>query len=79
MYHLKQYESAFAHNPRRNLYIENLITGVNTFSRAKILYAKAKDLFAAASMSLREWASIAKKILWNYSCKKTRLPNEAWY
>ena len=37
--------------------MDNIITGVNTYDEAKLLYTEAKSLFAAASMNLREWAS----------------------
>ena len=40
-----------------------MITGVDTLSDAKDLYAEAKSLFAAASMNLREWASNSKEFM----------------
>ena len=39
-----------------NIYVDNVITGVDTLSDAKDLYIEAKSPFAAASINLREWA-----------------------
>lgn len=33
--------------------MNNMITGANTIEEAKVLYAEAKSLFTAASMTLR--------------------------
>ena len=46
---------------QRDLYVDNLITGVSTVDEAKPLYAHSKTLFEAASMNLREWGSNCKE------------------
>ena len=61
--HLKQSECPLAQHLQRNIYVNNLITGVNTLNQAKTLYSEAKSLFAAASMNLREWASNSKELM----------------
>ena len=38
-----------------------MVTGVRSVSEAKKLYTEAKDLFAKASMNLREWGSNSKQ------------------
>ena len=62
-YHLKQSEAPLAQHLQRNIYVDNLITGVNTLNQAKTLYSEAKSLFATASMNLREWASNSKELM----------------
>ena len=39
---------------QRDLYVDNLITGVRTVDEAKLLYTGDKNLFETASMNLRE-------------------------
>ena len=48
---------------KENIYVDNVITGVDTLSDAKDLYTKAKSLFAVAFMNLREWASNYKEFM----------------
>jgi len=42
---------------KRDIYVDNMITGVDTLSEAKDLNVESKSLFTSASMNLREWAS----------------------
>jgi len=56
-YHLQQNENQLAEVLKRDIYVDNVITGVNTVEEAKALYNEAKSLFGATSMNLREWAS----------------------
>jgi len=62
-YHLQQSDNQFAEVLKRDIYVDNIITGVNTIEEAKALYNEAKSLFAAASMNLREWASNSKQFM----------------
>ena len=45
----------------RDIYVDNLITGVGTIDEAKLLYDVAKSLFETVSMNLREWTSNCKE------------------
>ena len=40
-----------------DIYVENLITGVNSVPEAKALFTKAKAMFNDGSMNLRSWIS----------------------
>ena len=62
-YHLHQSDLPVAKKIKEDIYVDNVITGVDTLSNAKDLYAEAKSLFAAASMNLREWASNLKEFM----------------
>ena len=54
-HHLQENNNQFAKLIQRDIYVDNITTGVNTYDEAKLLYTEAKSLFAAASMNLREW------------------------
>ncbi|CAG2200117.1 unnamed protein product [Mytilus edulis] len=56
-YRLDTYKNATAANIRENIYVDNVITGVDSTENAVILYKEAKQIFSDASMKLREWAS----------------------
>ena len=56
-YHLQQIDNQFAEVVKQDIYVDNIVTGVNAIEEAKTLYSEAKSLFATASMNLREWAS----------------------
>ena len=56
-YHLQRSGNRFAEVIKRDIYVDNLITGVSTIEEAKDLYNEGKSLFGTASMNLREWAS----------------------
>ena len=43
--------------------MDNLITGVQNVSEGVKLYTEAKQIFATASMNLREWASNSKELM----------------
>jgi len=45
------------------MYIDNMITGVETSTQADELYKEAKTLCQSASMNLREWASNSSEFL----------------
>ena len=54
MYHLKQAGTPIAECLQRDIYVDNLITGVGNLQEAKHVYAESKSLFSSASMNLRE-------------------------
>ena len=60
-YHLRSSDNLLVKHIHRDIYVDNLITGVDTIDKGKSLYTAAKDLFECASMNLREWASNLKK------------------
>ena len=61
VHHLKQTNTPLATSLQRDIYVDNVVTGVQNLSEAKNLYTDAKALFANASMNLREWSSNSKK------------------
>jgi len=54
-FHLQQIDLLIAKKVQRNIYVNNVTTGVDTLSEAKDLYIEAKSLFTYNH--LREWAS----------------------
>ncbi|XP_061176063.1 uncharacterized protein LOC133185014 [Saccostrea echinata] len=60
-YHLGNYNTATAENIKGNIYVDNVITGVESVSEARKLYTDAKEIFSVMSMNLREWASNSKE------------------
>ncbi|MCG8033321.1 MAG: DUF1759 domain-containing protein, partial [Candidatus Thiodiazotropha taylori] len=55
--HLDSYKSDLANQLKDDIYVDNLITGVNNVEEAILLYREAKSIFRSASMNLREWVS----------------------
>jgi len=53
-HHLKQANTLLAVSLQRDIYVDNLVTGVQNLSEAKKLYTESKALFAKASMNLRK-------------------------
>ena len=62
-YHLQRSSNPIAKDLLRDIYVDNLITGVDTVDKGKLLYTEAKGLFESASMNLREWASNSKEFI----------------
>jgi len=62
-YHLKRTESTTAEHLQREIYVDNLITGVQNVAEGQQLYSEAKQIFATASMNLREWASNSEELM----------------
>ena len=56
-HHLQTNQSVVADTIRRDLYVDNLLTGTPTVPTAVSLYQQAKSLFASAHMNLRCWNS----------------------
>ena len=56
-FHLKTYNSPIAEKVRENIYVGYVITGTDTTEDAGKFYKEAKQIFARASMNLRDWTS----------------------
>ena len=68
-YHLEQSDLPVAKKLQKDIYVDNVITGVSTPSQAKDLYVEAKSLFAAAS----ENGLLILRSLWILFHMKTKL------
>lgn len=55
--HLDSYEGELAEKLKRDIYVDNLISGTNSVNEAVSLYHDAKSIFSEASMNLREWTT----------------------
>ncbi len=62
-HHLSQYESPIARLIRSNIYVDNVIVGVDTTEEGYDLYEQAKKLFQEAKMELRQWNSNSKELM----------------
>ena len=70
--HLTKAGTSITHHITDNMYVDNMITGVETSTKAHELYKEAKTLFQSASMNLREWASNSSEFLQNIpECDRT--------
>ena len=56
-HHLSSSRSQYADLILRDIYVDNIVTGVNSLKEAKSFYRAAKSLFRGAHMNLREWFS----------------------
>ena len=62
-YHLKLFNTLVAENIRKNIYVDNVITGSSTVENAISFYNEAKQIFQKAGMNLRDWAFNSKTVL----------------
>ena len=62
-YHLRKIDNSLALKIQRDVYVDNIITGAQTITEAKGLYCDTKQMFATASMNLREWASNSEELM----------------
>ena len=62
-YHLQRSSNLTVKDLLRDIYVNNLITRVDTVDKGKLFYTEAKGLFESASMNLREWASNSKEFI----------------
>ena len=62
-YHLQKIGNSLATKIQRDVYVDNMITGAQSLIEAKALYSETKQMFAAASMNLREWASNSVELM----------------
>ena len=47
----------------KHMYVDNLLTGVNSSEDAREFYSESKEVFQKSSMNLREWNSNSKEFL----------------
>jgi len=59
-HHLKHDNSPIAELLQRDIYVDNLITGVQSVSEGVKLYTEAKQIFATAT---REWSSNSEGLM----------------
>lgn len=57
MHHLKGYDSPVARQIENNLYVDNVICGVESRKEAEEFYNESKLIFKSAGMNLREYGS----------------------
>ena len=62
-FHLQKEESPLALHILNNIYVDNVLIGVDSVSEAYKAYLEAKIIFEKASMNLREWNSNATEFL----------------
>ncbi|XP_053406659.1 uncharacterized protein LOC123538298 [Mercenaria mercenaria] len=60
--HLDKQNSELAKQLKQNIYMDNVITGVNSVTEAVELYETAKSMFTEMSMNLREWMTNNEEI-----------------
>ena len=61
--HLDKDGSAMATKIKEDIYVDNVITGVDTVADGIDLYQKSKTIFTEASMNLREWFSNCEEVM----------------
>ena len=64
-HHLRSIGTPAAKKILRNLYVDNVLTGVETVNEGIELYREGKDIFSSASMNLREWMSNSRELCKN--------------
>ena len=47
----------------KHMYVDNLLTGVNSSKEARQFCSESKEVFQESSMNLREWGSNSKQFL----------------
>ncbi len=62
-YHLSQSGTPTAEFIRANIYVDNVVCGANSNKETLQLYTEGKELFAKASMNLREWQSNDRELM----------------
>ena len=61
-YHLDKDGSHLAQLIKRDIYIDNIVSGTNSVDEATTIYKESKKIFYEAGMNLREWASNSKEL-----------------
>lgn len=61
-HHLDSYKSEIAEKTKKNIYVDDVITGTNSIPEATTLYKEAKRMFNEASLNLREWISNSSEV-----------------
>ena len=63
MFHLEKYNNSIAQDISRNLYVDNLITGISSTVEGITYYKETKRILGKASMNMCQWASNDKYIM----------------
>ena len=63
LHHLEQVGTSTAEKIMKHMYVDNLLTGVNSSEEAREFYSESKEVFQNSSMNLREWNSNSKEFL----------------
>ena len=63
LHHLEQAGTPTSKMIMKHMYVDNLLTGVNSSKEAKEFYPESKEVFQESSMNLREWRSNSKEFL----------------
>ncbi|XP_060588499.1 uncharacterized protein LOC132743919 [Ruditapes philippinarum] len=60
--HLDCYGTNVAEMLKKDIYVDNIITGVNSDEEAIMLYQTSKKMFSDAAMNLREWLTNSENV-----------------
>ena len=63
LHHLEQAGTPTSEKIVKHMYVDNLLTGVNSSKQAKEFYSESKEVFQESSMNLREWGSNSNEFL----------------
>ena len=61
--HLLQYNIPVSHNIQSNLYVDNIVTGLNSEEEALQFYNQARSILSAAKFNFRVWASNSRQLV----------------
>ena len=76
MTHLSNYGNYISQDISRNIYVDNLITGVTTVEEEIDYYDETKKIFDEASMNMCQWASNAPQLMGKIRCEDKRVENK---
>ena len=63
LHHLEQGGTPTSKKIMKHMYVDNLLTGVNSSKEAREFNSESKEVFQESSMNLREWGSNSKDFL----------------
>ena len=61
--HLLQYDTPTSEDIRNNLYVDNLISGAESFNESIEYYGEVKEIFKGAPMNMCKWLSHNKEVM----------------
>ena len=62
-YHLSKLNTSIAQKIARDLYVDNLVSGVSSTGEAIEFYKKTKEIFRSAAMNMCKWVSNSDKVM----------------
>ena len=62
-HYLLQYNIPVSHNIQSNLYVDNIVTGLNSVEEALQFYNQARSILSAAKFNFRAWASNSRQLV----------------